>query len=225
MSNRLYGDQLQSSGRRFFSALDGAPGIITPDPAVLTLNGRQPIAVEPLTVFRTPATAVLTLSGLGFSAQSLLSPATAALSYGGLVPDEVRQLTISPALPAPLQSPPAQLIPTLITVWTTAPATAQLTLNVLEQNVTQGGNIGFVSPGVGLVSLSGLAHTILLGGIPDTGALSVQGLAPTLVGTTIVTPDVGLLSMQELSPALALPFVWIDDDPAPTRTWITDAAA
>lgn len=223
--SRLYGDQLQSAGRRFYFALDGAPGIITPAPAVLTLNGRQPIAVEPLTVFRTPAPATLTLGGLFLGAVTVLTPAPAALSESGKIPSLVTQRTITPALPAPLETPPPAFVPTLITIWTTQPGVAQLSLQTLEINVTQGGNIGFVSPGAAQISLGTLPYSLLLGGVASLGQITVIGRAPTLLSELTIQPQVGQVSLGQLEPDLSLPFTWIDDDPAPAHTWITDAAA
>lgn len=98
MSNRLYGGLLQSAGRRYYFALDSAPGIVTPGPAVLTLNGKVPVAVEPLTVFRTPAPATLTLNGLMPGAPIVLPPAPAALSTVGQVPARQLIRTITNAL-------------------------------------------------------------------------------------------------------------------------------
>jgi hypothetical protein len=222
--SRLYGDLLQSSGRRFYFSLEGAPGVVTPAPAVLTLLGRAPAAAEPSTVFRTPAPAVLTLSGLSLGSPSVVSPAPAALSMVGAIPNEVRSLTITPALPAPVENPPEAFAPTLITIWTTQPGVAQLTLQTLEQHVTQGGNIGFVSPGAAQLTLQTLGYTILFGEA-GVGALTVVGHVPTIIFGGSVTPDVCILSLPELVPEVAIPFQWIDDDPAPETTWISDAAA
>jgi hypothetical protein len=226
MSNRLYGDLLRSSGRRYYFALDSTPGIVTPGVATLTLNGRQPVAVEQLTVFRTPATAVLTLQGQSLASPTVLTPAPAALSTVGQIPGEVTQLIISPALPAPVYETPASYAPTLLTIWTTQPGVASLTLQTLEQNVTQGGNIGFVSPGPAQISLGTLQYTLLLlAGQIGVGSLSMIGRAPTLQHELTINPGVGTLTTSQLSPEVSRPFTWVDDDPAPTSPWITDAAA
>lgn len=223
--SRLTGSLVQSAGTRFFFALDSSPGIVAPGVAVLTLNGQVPIANQPGTIFRTPATALLTLNGLSLGAPSTVIPAPAALSMGGLIPGEVRSLTITPALGSPIESPPQDIPPTLITIWTTSPTTALLTLQTLEINVTQGGNIGFVSPAPAHLTLGTLAYTLLLGGDIGIGALSLIGFAPTLRHELTITPDVGLLTTSQLTPVLGLPFGWVDDDPAPPSLWITDRAA
>lgn len=223
---RLYSDQLQASGRRFYFALDSAPGIVTPAPAVLTLVGREPIAVEQSTVFRTPTTAILTLSGLSLGSPGDIRPAQSALSIAGQIPTLVTSLTITPAVPAPVYTDPPDNPPTLITIMTVSPAPAALTLLTLEQNVTQGGNIGFVSPTPAALSLQTRQYTLLLlAGGAGVGQLSVIGHAPTLLHGLTIEPEVGQLTIGGHAPALALPFTWVDDDPAPTSPWITDAAA
>jgi hypothetical protein len=222
--NRLYSDQLQGSGRRYYFALDSAPGIVTPATAVLSMVGRIPAAAEPTTVFRSPDPAVLTLSGLQVRSPSLLSPATAALAYIGNVPVEVRSLTITPALPPPIENPPDAFVPTLITIWHAQPATAMLTLQALEQNVTEGGNIGFVSPAPAQLTLSTLEYTILFGEA-GAGTLTVVGLVPEILTEFTISPDPAMLAFGQLEPSIHIPFQWIDDAPAPAATWITDAAA
>ena len=223
--SRLYSDQLQSTGRRFYFALDGAPGIITPATASLSMLGQVPVAVEPSTVFRTPTPALLTLQGALLGASVVLTPTTGSLSTVGQIPSDVRSLTISPALPAPAETPPSPFSPTLITIWTTEPATGLITIQSLELNVTQGGNIGFVSPAQASVSLGTQPFTLLLGGVIGAGSISVVGLAPSLTHELTISPDVGALTIPEMLPTLALPFRWIDDDPAATSPWITDVAA
>lgn len=224
MSNQLWSDLLSGSGGQFWSDLDSAPGIITPAPATLTLFGRDPAAAQQVTVFRTPATAVLTLAGLSLSAPIVLTPAPAALAYVGQIPARQLIRTITNALPAAVENPPAEFVPTLITIWTTQPGVASVTLQVLPFNLTQGGNIGFVSPAAAQISLGTLPYTLLYGEI-GVGLLTVVGLAPTLQHELTITPDVGMVSFAETPPLLTLPFIWVDDDPAPTSAWITDVAA
>lgn len=225
MSNQLWSDLLLGTGQ-LWSDQDSAPGIVTPAPAVLTLLGRDPAAAQQISVFRTPATAVLTLNGLSLGTPVILTPAAAALTTVGQIPGEVRQLTITPSLAAPIENPPADFSPTLITIWTTQPGVGQVTLQTLEINVTQGGNIGFVSPAPAQLSLQTLQYSLLLlAGGAGVGAIQVVGLAPTLKYELTITPDVGAVSFNPLVPDLARPFTWVDDDPAPTVTWITDAAA
>lgn len=222
---RLYGDQLQAAGRRYYFSLEGAPGVVTPAPAVLTLFGRAPSAAEPTTVFRTPATAVLTLSGLLPRSPSLLIPDTAALGYVGQIPVEVRSLTITPALAPPIEDPPDEFVPTLITIWTAQPAPAVITLQALEQNVTQGGNIGFVSPTAAQIVLSPPEFTLLFGSAAEVGLLTCVGLVPTIQTELTISPEPAMLTCGQLEPTIEIPFQWIDDPPAPPVTWITDAAA
>jgi hypothetical protein len=226
MSNRLYGDQLQSSGRRFYFGLDSAPGIITPAPASLSLQGRVPAAAQPATVFRTPAPASLTLSGKAPGAPVVLSPGVASITALGLIASEVRSLTITPTLAPPLENPPPSFAPTIIFIQTKTPAPALLTLTTLEINVTQGGNIGFVSPAPAQLDFRTLPYSLLLlaGGV-SPGLLAITGLAPNLRHELTIAPDVARLTTRELTPELSLPFRWVDDDPAPARMWITDAAA
>lgn len=223
---RLYGNLLKSAGQRYYYGLDSVPGIVSPSVATLTLQGRDPSAAQNIEVFRTPATAILTLVGQSLASPTILVPAQAVLSTVGQIPAEVRELTISPALPAPVYDPPADLAPTLITIWTTQPTTGLVRLLTLEQNVTQGGNIGFVSPATGQVSLGTLQYTLLLlAGGAGVGSLVVNGLAPTLSHELTVTPDVGLIVTSGGEAVLTLPFIWVDDERQPPTTWITDAAA
>lgn len=223
--SRLYGDLFQSAGKRFYFALDSVPGIVSPGVATLVLGGQVPIAVEPQTIFRTPAPAVLTLGGLMPGAPVVLSPAAATLSTVGQIPSRQLIRMITNALAPAVQNPPTPFAPTLITIWTTQPGVAQLSLQTLEINVTQGGNIGFVDPGPAHLTLGTLPFSLLLGGIVGAGQLNVVGLAPTLKYELTIRPDVGLVSLVPRAPELALPFTWVDDDPAPARTWLTDAAA
>jgi hypothetical protein len=223
--SRLFSDLATSSSRRFFSALTSAPGFISPAPAVITLGGNTPIAVQNLAVFRTPAPAILNFVSQSLSAPVVLSPIPAALSLAGQIPARALILTISPALPAPIENPPAPLIPTLITIWTASPAAAQFTLQTLEQNVTQGGNIGFVSPAPAQVSLGTQAYTLLLGSEIGVGQVSLAGLVPDLHISLTIEPEVGAVAFNPLISRLSLPFGWVDDDPVPVSTWITDAAA
>lgn len=223
--SRLFSDLTDGSGRQFFSALTGAPGFITPAPAALTLQGRAPIAVEPQTIFRTPTPALVTLNGLGFFAPSTVIPAPAALASVGQIPVEVLALTISPALPSPVESPPNQFVPTLLTFQTVAPDTAALSLQTREIAVTQGGNIGFVAPAAAQLTFGTLQYTLTYGEA-GVGSLLILGQAPEIVATeTVLRPDVGQIVMANPAPALALPFGWVDDDPAPPSIWITDVAA
>lgn len=226
MSNRLYGDQLQSTGRRFYFALDSAPGIISPATATLSLQGRAPAAAQPTTVFRTPTPAVLTIAGIAPGAPVVLTPGVGAVSAVGQIASEVRSLTITPSLAAPQETPPSSFAPTIIYIQTKTPAPAALTLSALPFNLTQGGNIGFVSPAAAQLTLQTLQYSLLvLAGGAGLGALTVVGQVPTLLHELTIAPDVGAVSLNPLAPTLSLPFRWVDDHRAPATPWITDAAA
>jgi hypothetical protein len=224
--SRLYGDLIQSSGKRFYFALDSAPGIISPGVSALVLNGKVPIAVEPLTVFRSPSPAALGIGGLTPGAPIVVSPSPAALGYVGQIPSRQLIRIITNALAAAIESPPTSYAPTLIPIWTTNPGVGQVRLQTLEINITEGGNIGFVSPAAAQLMLGTLPYTLLvLGAGAGLGQLQILGLAPSVTGATIVTPNLAQLLTLGNDPSLSLPFTWIDDDPALTRTWITDVAA
>lgn len=223
--SRLWSDAKIGAGR-LWSDFASLPGIVAPGVASLTLQGRQPVAVEPSTVFRTPAPATLTFNGLSLSVPIVLTPAPAALSAVGQIPARELIRIITNALAPAVETLPPSFAPTLITVWTTQPGAAQLTLDTLSHAVTQGGNIGFVNPATAQVTLQVLPYSLLvLAGGAGTGLLEVQGLAPDLLTSLTIEPDVGAIDLPGRAPELALPFTWVDDDPAPTRTWITDAAA
>lgn len=219
MSNRLWGPLSPSAGRRFWYALDNAPAVVIPGVAQLTLNGQVPVANQPATIFRTPATAQLTLNGLSIAQNSLLTPAQAALTLSQLVPSKQTIRIITPALPTPDYNVPNALAPTILYIQTITPATAQLTLQTLTINLTQGGNIGFINPGVGQVSLQGRQATFTFGEV-GVGAISINGLVPSIVRQLTVLPDVGLLQPGNTPPHIDLAFVWIDVPPEPPSTWV-----
>lgn len=224
MSNRLWSDISPSSGRRFWSGLTSVPGVVSPAPALVTIQGRAPIANQPTSVFRTPAPALITIQGRAPSAPVVLTPATATITAAGQIPSELRSLTITPAVPAPDYSTPQETVPTLITIMTVIPATAVITVSTLPFNLTQGGNIGFVSPAPAQVTLQGF-QPILISAFIGVGQINVIGHAPTLQLELTITPDVGQAFVGGLAPALTLPFRWVDDSPSPPATWIRDAAA
>lgn len=222
MSNRLYSSLKTSTSARYYFALNDAPGVVFPGVATLTILGLSVALSDQSVAFRTPATAALTLSGLSLSSPSLLIPAPSALALSGKQAGLVTSLTISLPVPNPVETPEASYAPTLLTQLLVEPANATLTINSLELNLSQGGNIGFVSPGKATLTLSGLAPIIALQ--PQVGGLFIVGLEPTLslnmIGT--VTPDPASLMVVGPEPELNEPFQWIDDDPAPTATWIDD---
>lgn len=226
MSNQVWSDLLLGTGRQLWGDIDSAPGIITPAPAALTLFGRGPAAAQQIGVFRTPAPATLTLSGLSLAAPVVLTPAPAALAYVGQIPARQLIRTITPSLAAPIETPQVDPVPTLITIWTTQPGVGQVVLRALELNITQGGNIGFVSPAPAQLGLLTQQYSLLLlSGGAGLGAIQLIGLAPTLQYELTITPNVGQVTCGGLLPELGHPFIWVDDTPAPTVSWITDAAA
>lgn len=222
--SRLYGDLLQGAGRRFYSDLIGAPGVVTPAPANLTLQGGIPAAAQPQTVFRTPAPATLTLFGRALNAPVVLTPAPASLLAQGQIPTEWRSLTITPQLASPKETEANDNRPTLITVWHCQPAPAQINLQALPFALSEGGNIGFVSPAPAQISLGTLGYTLVYGEI-GAGLVTLIGREPTLRTELTVTPDAGLVVVDAQALRLSLPFRWVDDPPPPPLSWITDSAA
>lgn len=222
---RLWSDLLRSSGNRYWFALDSAPGIVVPGVGSITLNGNAPAVSDQSQVFRTPATAALTLFGQSLSSPTLLTPATAALSSVGQIPAEQRIKVVSPALPAPDYGTPADNPPTLQTIMLVQPGKADLQIQVLAQNVTQGGNIGFIAPGVASLTLNG--YQVTLPREPGLGFLQVIGLTPTLDANAlaIVEPITGYLTTTDLAPDVSVPFVWTDDTRQSGTTWIDDPRA
>jgi hypothetical protein len=219
MSNRLWSNLSPAAGRRFWGALNSAPGVVIPGVGQVTLVGQTPVANQPTTIFRTPATAQLTLNGLGIAQNSLLTPAQATLTLSQLVPSKQTIRIITPALPTPDYSVPNALAPTILFIQTVTPAPAALQLQTLTQNVTQGGNIGFIFPGVGLLSAQGQIATFVFGEI-GVGGLSIQGLTPSIKTERTITPDVGLLQAGNTPPIVDLAFVWIDVPPKPPSPWV-----
>ena len=219
----LFDDLQDSNGQDYFYALDSAPGGVTPTTAVLTLFGRAASVQELTQVTRSPATAVLTLNGLSLTPDFVVTPATAALSMTGQVPGELRSLIVTPAIPAPDYGELQSTAPTILFINTVTPTTGLLQLSSLGLNVTQGGNIGFITPQVGTLTLNGLPAAL-----PRTvgvAELSIAGLQPTLYLTGTVTPDPGALTLEGLVSELDTPFTWIDVDAPPATSWTTTTAA
>lgn len=220
---KLFDNLVDGSGRRYFSSLEGAPGSISPATAVITLAGRQPLAVQPELVFRTPGTLTITINGLAMASQFALSPTPAALGYLGLAPStEIRSLIVSPTLPQ-IDAPEADFVPLLLTQMTVQPAQAALVLQALPHAATEGGNIGFAYPGVAALTLTGLQANYVFDVI-EPAALGVIGHAPVLISEIILYPEVGTLTLMDTPPTLTLPFGWIDADPAPPVVWVSSVA-
>lgn len=221
---RLFSDLLDGTGRRFYFGLNSAPGGITnAAPAILTIGGRVASIQEQATVFRTPATAMLTLIGLSTAAEPRLQPAPASLAMFATAPSLLTMRVITNALPPDYTDLP-DLLPTIVYIQTISPAPAVLTINSLEHNITQGGNIGFVSPGRALLTLAGFGANF-----PRESAglalLTVTGYAPTTQTEIRITPDPAQLVASGLAGRLDLPFVWVDEDPVPPSIWIDDPRA
>lgn len=218
----LFDDLQDGNGRDYFYALESAPGSITPLLAELSVVGRSPTIFEQSTVFRSPATAVVTINGKSAASDAILIPITASLSVGGLTPDEYRSLTITPAIPTPDYGELQSTAPSVLFINTVTPAPAVVTLQSLELNVTEGGNIAFVSPGVGAIRVQNQALSLTLVFFETgVGAASISGHAPTLVTAGLIQPQVGQVNVSALLAGIERPFGWIDVDPPSTTVWTT----
>lgn len=217
MSNRLWSDILSGGGRRFWFALNSSPGFVSPATASLTLSGRQPIAVEPTTVFRTPAPLILTFNGLLVASALRLTPAQAALTVVGNIPNKETIRVITPTATLNYDDLPS-LAPTILFIQTISPTTGAIQLNSLELNVSQGGNIGFVSPMAAQLSFVGYQSSFVFEAI-GAGALSITGLQPTIHPGLTLQPDVGFIPVNLLSPFISKSFTWVDVDPSPPMLW------
>lgn len=219
---RLYSDLLSSGGNRYYFGLNSAPGGIGAGVGSIRVVGLEPTIFQQIQVFRNPATATLTLFGYSTAAEPHLQPATAALSLAGQIPGKQLSTVIIPTLTVDYTDL-ADNPPTLITIMTVTPTTAALTIQALTLNLSQGGNIVIVTPGVGLAAFSPIPPNL-----PRTigvGTLTISGLGPTLHTTLVITPEVGLLSSGGQTVRLATPFVWIDDSPVSPSIWIDDPRA
>lgn len=233
---RVYSDLRDGSGRRYYYSLATAPGGLQSGVGAVTISGLQPTIFQQISVFRNPAPATITLNGLTVPSVTSVSPLTATLAYVGQIPVEQKIRIISPALPLPDYNVPNSLAPTILFVQSVAPGVGSVQLQVLNLNVTQGGNIGFLNPGVGTVSFGALTPTLIFleAGV---SSLAITGQAPTLslerrIGDVSPDPDAPIafityLTITGLAPSLNAPFQWIDADPPPSTTWTTstDVAA
>jgi len=215
---RLYSDLIDGSGRRYYFGLNSAPGGITPATSGLVIAGLTPVIFQVTQVFRTPSPANLIIAGLQARPEAALVPNVAALTFPGLVPSKVTIRTITNSLPTPDYTVDAGLAPTILFIATVQPAAAQLTLNSPPINLTQGGNIGYVNPLPGSVTINGLISNFVFNPI-GSGLLLIQGRAPTIYPSRTVTPDVGALYTSNLIPFVSREFIWIDIDPPPPLTW------
>lgn len=221
---RLYSDLLDGTGRRYYFGLNSAPGGITnAAPAMLTLDGRQMTVQEQSTVFRNPATALLTLFGMSVGAEPRLQPGAAMLTINGQIPAQQRHAVITNALPPDYGVLPDNA-PTILFIQTITPAPAALQVQTREVNLTQGGNIGFVAPGVASLSLAGFVPNFprFQG---DIALLTINGQAATLHTTIRIEPERAVLTALGLASRLQTPFVWVDEDPVAQPVWIDESAA
>lgn len=216
----LFDDLQDGSGQDYFFGLDSATGGISPAPATLTISGRAVEIVQQISVFRSPSVATLTLNGRAVSSDIVLSPAPAALSLVGQIAGEYRELIITPAMPTPDYSELQSIPPTILFINTITPTTGLVQLSSPPLNVTEGGNIGFVSPGVGSLSLQTGPLTLIFTEV-GIGSLTLSGLAPSLLTELVLSPDVGSLTVNGREVEVERPFGWIDADPPPTTTWTT----
>lgn len=218
MAIRLFSDLLSGAGQRFFYDLEGSPGVISPGVATLTLSGQQP--QYPGTVFRTPATLTLTLNGRQVNPDAPLRPAQAALAFANSVVGLQTIRLVQPTLPSPVENPDNVFVPTLIQVFHKEPGLGLVQVLGLQPSVSEGGDIGFRSPGVAALTLIGYPY---LRSIPPVDGqaqpMVLGGLQPTLTTTLVIEPEPGLLSFLTLDVITDKGFVWIDDAPSPPITW------
>ena len=213
---RLYSD-LYGAGRYYYD-LDSAPGIVTPGVGAVSFGGLVPIAVQPTSVFRTPATAALAVNLLATGLGVPLSPAVGLLTSAGLIAGELRQVTVTPTNP-PDYGTPQQLVPTLLYIDTITPTTGLARLSALTLNVTQGGNVLIVTPGVASLS-NGTGVPTLIFSVIGVGSSVMNGLTPGLVTTLAIDlADGAAITVYGLAPTIDVGFVWRDVEQPPALTW------
>jgi len=216
---RLYSNLVDGSSRRYFFGLDSASGGITPQTVQLQVTGLAPTIFTQVQVFRSPATLVITVNGLQVGSEPRLIPAPAAIAMTGLAPTLLTQRVVTNSLPPDYTELPSNP-PTVLFINTVTPVTGQVTLSGLLPNASPGGNIGFVTPGAGLVELQGRTATLIfLEAV--TGQIIVNGLQPSLLTTTVETPEVAQITVNGQSVNLERPFAWVDVDAPPALQWTT----
>lgn len=216
---RLYSNLLNGSGQRFYFALDSAAGGLLPVTASLSVTGLAPTILSNVQVFRTPATLVITVNGQSMTAEPKLAPAPAAIAATGLAPSLRTQLVVTNALPPDYSDLPENP-PTVLFINTVTPAPAQIAVSGLFPNATPGGNIGFVTPGVGLVELQGRTPTLIFLEV-GLGQIAVNGFQPSVFTELVVTPEVAQITVNGQAVTLERPFAWIDVDAPPALQWTT----
>jgi hypothetical protein len=217
MAQRLWSDIKDGSNRRYWYDLDGSPGVLTPGVATLTISGGEP--QYPGSVFRNPAQITLTVNGLQPRLDVPLIPAQAALTFSNAVIGQlIITRTISPSLESPVESPPNDFVPTLHLIMTVAPTTGSIVMATSNHSLSQGGNIGFLTPTTAALTLSQLSPLRVISNA-DPVALTIDGRAPALQLEVVLIPAVAALSFGMGAPTAQLGFIWIDDDPAPLLAW------
>jgi hypothetical protein len=216
---RLYSNLIDGSNRRYFFALDSASGGLSPQTVQLQVTGLAPTIFTQVQVFRTPATAVITLNGMAIRNDYLPSPTPLAIAAQGRVPTLVTQLIVTNDM-SPDYSDLPTITPTILFINTVTPAPAQIQIQSLALNLTEGGDIGFVTPGVGLVEVQSRAP-LLIFLEAGAGEVMVQGLQPSIVTTLDVYPEVGQITVDGQLVTLPRGFEWIDVDRPPPLIWTT----
>jgi len=214
---RLWSD-IRGTGQCWYD-LDSAPGILSPGVGDVVYVGHIPIAVQPASVFRTPATATLTFNGQSVSSAVSLIPGVGSLTSAGQIPSELRQATVTPTYPPDYSTLPSALAPTILYIATITPTTGSVRISNLTLNVTQGGNILIVSPGVAALSIGGTQSTLIFSVI-GLGGVTINGLAPSLdTQLTLSMPTVESITVNGLVPTVEIGFVWRDVEAPPALTW------
>lgn len=219
---RLYGDLLYNTGQRFYYALNSVPGLVTPGVGTITLFGRTATLTEPATLSIIPVTGTVTLVPLAPASPGQLVPTPVVISVQARQPSLAANITVYPTLTSPVEAAEPSYAPTLLTEMTVAPGSGQISVQARQPSANEGGDIAFISPASGVITLSGGSPIFVYQ--PEVGTIICIGHAPTLdanaVGT--VTPDAGVIILAGGETTVAVPFGWIDDDPAPTTTWTND---
>lgn len=216
---RVFSDLRNGSGQRYFYSLATAPGGTNAGAGTLTISGLAPTVFQQVEVFRNPGVATLTINGRSLISDVIIAPTTAVLSLVGQIPGEYRSLVVTNDMPLDYTDLPS-IPPTVLFIDSKTPAPALLTLESRAVNVTQGGDIAFISPGVGSLAIQGQAPVVIFleAGV---GLLSIQGLIPTIYSELTVEIEVGSLAINGQLVTKEQPFQWIDVDPPPTVSWTT----
>ncbi len=219
---QLFSDLVDSQGRRYFFDLKSAPGGIAPSTGQLVITGYAP-SIQPLVqAFRTPAPAVLNVVGHTIVSPARVTPGVGALTITATPPNVLLQIVVTNALPDLDYDPPNALAPTVVFITTVTPDPAMLTLTAPPLNASPGGDIGYVSPSPGLISLVPRSHGLIFLEA-GSGLLNVQGQIPTVIGAIVVEPQLGALALNPLDVTIQRPFEWIDVDAPPPLVWTTTA--